>query len=298
MMIPNEPSQILVVDDNPQNLQVIGNILKAHGYRIAMAQNGRQAIEYVEKKNPDLILMDIMMPGMDGLETCQAIKANEKGVDIPIIFITALTESGNKLKAFEVGGVDYITKPFMKEEVLARVKVHIGLKKAMERLQQMVVTDEMTGVFNRRYAYEVLSREMSVAKRNNTLFTLCFVDIDNLKVINDTYGHEKGDQLINEVVKGFTGAIRTSDYIFRMGGDEFLLLFPGTDIEDATILVQRLYDKINRKEICGMPIDFSVGFAKFGSNDDINSEELIKTADDAMYEQKQQKKKKQKNGTD
>lgn len=290
MMISNEQSLILVVDDNPQNLQVIGNILKEHGYRIAVAQNGRQAIEYVEKKNPDLILLDMMMPEMDGIETCQAIKGNEKTVDIPIIFITALTDSWNKLRAFEVGAADYITKPFMKEEVMARVKVHLGLKKAIERLQKMAVTDEMTGVFNRRYAYEILPREMNVTKRNNTSFTLCFVDVDNLKTVNDTYGHEEGDQLINEVVNSFTGAIRKSDYIFRMGGDEFLLLFPGTKIEDAKILVQRIHDKTNMKEICGMPVDFSFGFSKFGPNDDINSEELIKNADDAMYEQKMKKK--------
>ena len=281
---------ILVVDDNPQNLQVMGNILKEQGYKVAVAQNGLEALAFLEKKDADLILLDMMMPKMDGLETCKAIKENEKTIDIPIIFITALSDSWNKLQAFEVGGVDYITKPFMKEEVIARVNVHLRLKAAMESLRAMAVTDEMTGTYNRRHAFEVLARETGVANRLKAPFSLCFIDVDNLKKLNDNHGHEAGDLLINEVVNGLKAAIRISDYLFRMGGDEFLLLLPNTEIEAAEKLVKRVHKELSKKEIEGLPIDFSYGFSMFSPDDNISAEALVQQADAAMYQQKEKKK--------
>ncbi len=127
---------ILLVDDNPRNLQVLGNMLKEHGYKLAVAESGPEALEFVEKKQPDLILLDIMMPDMDGFETCRSLKEREESREIPVIFITALTETSDKLKAFEVGGVDYITKPFHHEEVLARVNAHLTIRKLQENLQE------------------------------------------------------------------------------------------------------------------------------------------------------------------
>ena len=282
---------ILIVDDNPQNLQVLGSMLKEHDYKPAAAQNGDKAIEFVHKKIPDLILLDIMMPGMDGIEVCRRLKSQESTRDIPIIFITALSEIKDKLKAFAIGGVDYITKPFITEEVLARINVHIKLKEALEKLLQVSITDEMTGVFNRRFAYEILSKQIETTKRTKENFIICYIDIDNLKKINDTHGHSEGDLLIGKVVEALKQITRSSDYIFRMGGDEFLLIFPGIEIQQINNLIDRIRQQLNNQEIHNQPIDFSFGFAEFApEKQHYSPDELINIADSGMYKLKLQKK--------
>ncbi|WLE95445.1 MAG: diguanylate cyclase [Candidatus Electrothrix communis] len=284
-----EQALILIVDDNPHNLQVVANIVKENGLKVAVAQNGRQALDFLQTKLPDLVLMDIMMPDMDGLETCRRMKKNEQSRDIPVIFITALSGTEDVIRAFDAGGGDYITKPFVKEEVQARINVHLKLKKAMEKMKKMSVTDEMTGVFNRRYAFHVLNREINVSQREKKKFVVCYVDIDKLKIVNDTYGHDAGDELIKTVVNAFTDNIRASDYLFRMGGDEFMLVFPDANLADMENLVSRLQEILNKKELYSIPIDFSYGFAEFGPEDDMTYEELIKEADTCMFDQKVKK---------
>jgi len=281
---------VLIVDDHPQNLQVLGNMLKANGYKPAAAQDGTIALAFVQKTHPDLILLDIMMPGIDGLEVCKQLKQQELTRKIPVIFITALSDTRDKLKAFKAGGVDYITKPFVQEEVIARIKVHIALKKALEKLEQMSITDEMTGVFNRRFAYDILTKQIEIAKREQSNFVLCYIDIDNLKKINDTYNHTEGDFLINTVVNSLNKVIRASDYLFRMGGDEFLLLFPKVKLKESYHLMERLRERLNQQKIHGIPIDFSFGFSEFNPNTPLSPEELVKMADSKMYEAKMKKK--------
>jgi len=311
-----QQSLILIVDDNPLNLQVLGNLLKRSGYKTVLAQNGQQAMDYfvqpktlgrgeyktllaqnsqqpmdfVQKKQPDMILLDIMMPGIDGIEVCRQLKKKEGTRNIPVIFITALSGTQDKLKAFEAGGVDYITKPFIPEEVLARINVHIELKKAMEQLKKMSVTDELTDVFNRRWAYEILAKQIEIAKRESSSFIVCYVDIDHLKIINDTCGHAEGDILINTVVNSLKEVIRTSDYIFRMGGDEFLLIFPQAKFQESDNLIKRLREKLCQQKINGFPIDFSFGFSQFRVGDTLSPDELIKIADSDMYDAKTKKK--------
>lgn len=286
----SDKSLILIVDDNPENLKVIGNILKQKGHKAAIARDGVQALDFVERKKPGLILMDMMMPEMDGLEACRRLKENESTRDIPVIFITALTDNWNKMKAFEAGGVDYITKPFMKEEVMARVNVHLQLRKTMERLKNMSITDELTGVYNRRFAYEVLERQIKIAKREKQDFTLCYIDIDNLKTINDTHGHKEGDLLIRTVVEALGAAIRKTDYLFRMGGDEFLILFPKSGIEEAGSLLERMEKSLENERIKDTAVEFSYGFSRFHHEDSITADELVKKADSMMYEAKRKKK--------
>ncbi|RKZ86375.1 MAG: hypothetical protein DRR19_15055 [Candidatus Parabeggiatoa sp. nov. 1] len=290
MMSNDQKPLILIVDDNSQNLSVLGNMLNSNGYRLAAAQNGVQALEFAQKKLPDLILLDIMMPGIDGIEVCLQLKKPEITKHIPIIFITALSETNEKLKAFRAGGVDYVTKPFVPEEVLARINVHIELKKALRRLEEMSVTDEMTGTFNRRFAYEILAKQIQMAKEASSSFVVCYVDIDNLKDINDTFGHADGDILINTVVNSLKRVIRTSDYLFRMGGDEFLLIFPQAKLKDSDNLIERLRKQLNHQQVHGLPIDFSFGFSEFHAEDNFSPDELIKMADSNMYEAKMKKK--------
>lgn len=282
---------ILIVDDNTHNLKVIGSLLKDQKYRTAFSRSGEEALVYLEKNKPDLILLDIMMPGMGGIETCKKINEIEIYKDIPVIFITALTETDYLIKAFQAGGVDYITKPFFREEVIARVKVHIRLKKTMDKLANMSITDEMTGVYNRRFAYQVLEQQISISVREKQDFILCYVDIDNLKRINDTYGHSSGDLLITTVVDALKKNIRVYDYLFRMGGDEFMLLFFNTTMEKADNLVKRLNQELNSTKIHGIPVDFSFGFTQFDHNEIVDPDKLISIADENMYLDKVRKKK-------
>ncbi|MCP4220389.1 MAG: response regulator, partial [bacterium] len=192
-MTENGRARILIVDDNPENLQVLGKTLREEGYKLLAARSGMQALTSVKKKKPDLILLDIMMPEMDGYEVCRRLKQDPQTDRIPVIFLTAKSDTADMVKGFELGGVDYITKPFVKEIVFARINVHIKLKSALEKLEEMSVTDELTGVFNRRYAYIILEKYIASAKRERKNFVLCYIDIDHLKTINDTYGHSKGD---------------------------------------------------------------------------------------------------------
>lgn len=281
---------ILMVDDNPQNLQMLGNTLREKGFKLAAAGSGRQALAFIEKKKPDLILLDIMMPEMNGYEVCQQLKADPQTEKIPVIFLTAKTEIDSIVKGFEAGGVDYITKPFVKEVIFARINVHLRLKNALERLERMSITDEMTGVYNRRYAYEVLARQFALARREEANFVICYIDIDNLKKINDMHGHSEGDKLIMTVTRSLENIIRSTDYIFRMGGDEFMLMFPKAKLDESDNLVHRVREQLKDQSIHGIPIDFSYGFSQFHCEDDVSVEELIKRADDRMYETKQSRK--------
>ncbi len=289
-MSADENDMVLIVDDSPLNLQVLGNILQAHGFQPAVAKNGIEALDFIKEQKPQLILLDVMMPDMDGFETCQRIKEDETSQDIPIIFITALSEISDKLKAFEAGGVDYITKPFMKDEVIARINVHIKLKKAQEKLADMSVKDEMTGVYNRRFAFETLNRKMKLAQREKSGFLICFIDVDNLKKINDQYGHSEGDLLIKSVVASINDIIRSTDYLFRMGGDEFMILFQKAKLKDSDFVLQRVREELNKQQLHGLPIDFSYGFSEFHHDDAISAYELVNMADSKMYEDKLKKK--------
>lgn len=291
MMNKDNGDVILVVDDNPRNLQVIGALLTEWGYRPVIAQNALEGLRYIKEKQPDLVLMDVMMPDMNGFEACKKIKADDQIAHIPVIFITALNDSENIVKGFDSGGVDYITKPFIKEEVKARIQVHLRLKNAIERLENASITDEMTGVFNRRHAYMVLNREIKLARRQNRIFSVCYIDIDNLKTINDRFGHSKGDVMIIIVVEAFLSAARESDYMFRMGGDEFMLILPDTPVDEGENLINRIHKELAQTRIESFPIDFSFGLSVFDPASDWDAETLIRESDSQMYIQKNKKKK-------
>jgi len=281
---------VLVVDDNSQNLKLLTNTLRNAGYRVSVAQDGESALSRVQHTCPDLILLDIMMPKMDGIETCQRLRSNANIGNIPIIFITALADTETKLKAFRAGGVDFITKPFIEEEVLARVNVHIQLDKTLKEMEKLAVTDTLTGAFNRRSAYKILAQQIEIAKREKQGFIVCYIDIDGLKKVNDTHGHLVGDSLIKTVARFIKTNIRASDYLFRMGGDEFLVVFPKIKLQNFHNLVKRIKRKLSQEKILDIPIDFSVGFCEFCGDENVSCEALINRADAKMYREKLTKK--------
>ncbi len=285
-------STILIVDDEPNNLDVLNNCLHNAGFKVLAATSGKIAIKRVAYVKPDLILLDVNMPGIDGFETCRRLRKNEITKDTPIIFVTALADIETKLKAFRAGGVDYITKPFIEEEVLARVGVHIRLEKTLEKLEALSLKDTLTGALNRRSVYKVLAQQIEITKKNKECFVLCYIDIDNLKIINDNYGHAEGDVLINTVVSSLKNMVRASDYVFRMGGDEFLIVFPKVKLQDSQKLIERIRQNLNKQKVHDIVIDFSFGFSEYCYKNDMSPKALIEIADENMYKAKMKKKNK------
>ncbi|MDM8568906.1 diguanylate cyclase [Thiotrichales bacterium HSG1] len=283
-------STILIVDDEPNNLDILNNCLHSAGFKVLAATNGEMALQRISRIKPNLILLDINMPKMDGFETCKRLRGIESTNCTPVIFITALVDIETKLKAFRAGGVDYITKPFVEEEVLARVQVHIRLEKTLERLEELSMTDTLTGAFNRRSVYKILEQQIARTNKVKECFVLCYIDIDNLKVINDNYGHAEGDVLINTVVDFLRNIIRASDYVFRMGGDEFLIIFPKVKLEDSQKLIERVRKNLNKQKIHDITIDFSFGFSEYCYKSNLTPKELIEIADENMYKAKMEKK--------
>lgn len=256
---------IIVVDDNPQNLRLLIAILSMRGYKVRPAPNGMIALESTLSTLPDLILLDIMMPEMDGYEVFQRLKSNHRTSSVPVIFISAIYAVSDKVKAFEMGAVDYITKPFHAEEILARVNTHISLSRARRRLeeeielrklseerlkaislkyQKMAIQDFLTGVSNRRYFIERAEEELSRAKRYKHPITFFMMDIDHFKKINDTYGHQTGDKVLKNVATVCIDNLRVHDLFGRIGGEEFAALLPETPSDEALPVAERIRKSI------------------------------------------------------
>ncbi len=246
-------SNILIVDDISKNIQVLGNVLREEGYQLSFATGGPQAVEMASAERFDLILLDVMMPGMDGFEVCRRLKELPTAMDVPIIFLTAKAETESVVKGFEVGAVDYVAKPFNARELLARVRTHLALKKAREDLvrknkeiRRMSITDPLTGCFNRGYITERLPSEIQRSKRFRHPLAVFMCDIDHFKIVNDTHGHQAGDT----VLQGFVARVRDQlredvDWLARYGGEEFLAVLPETSIQSAVRVAERLRDAIS-----------------------------------------------------
>ena len=287
---------ILMVDDVSQNLQVLGSVLDRAGYGTTSAANGQKALERVESTMPDLILLDLMMPDMNGLDVCEILHSQPHTRDIPIIMLTASTESRHLVSAFQSGALDYITKPYRVPELLARVKTHLQLKKYREQLQkalsdleQLVITDALTGIPNRRHLFECAAKQLQQAKLHQRPLSLLMLDVDHFKKINDNYGHAVGDEVLKLVANNLEKSLRQEDCLSRFGGEEFVAILPNTDIEEAIVIGERV--RLNLAELSILAqnhrfnITISLGISAL-KPDDKNIDDLLKRADDALLEAK------------
>ena len=222
---------ILIVDDTVSNLDILSELLK--DYDVIESTNGHEALEIVNDEDVDLILLDIMMPDIDGHEVCQALKNNPKTEDIPIIFITAKTDEESIEKAYNVGGSDYITKPFKTKELLARVKRELKIQKLQNELKLLASTDPMTQLYNRRHFTQLSNQTIDLAQRNNQNISLIILDIDKFKNINDTYGHQIGDEVIMSLSNILKQNSRKGDIVCRYGGEEFVIMLPNSNLDSA-----------------------------------------------------------------
>ena len=252
--------RILIVDDSPLEIKIICRLFDEK-YEIVETTSGKGAVELAVKTRPDLILLDIIMPDMDGLEVCRLLKQRPETVDIPVLFITSAAEYKDVVKGFEAGGQDYITKPVYPQELSARVKVHLELKRSrnsvlayakelesknaelqnlLVRLEAAAMTDYLTGLFNRRYIYQRLKEIVAENKRYSWQAAIIMADIDNFKRINDLYGHDCGDAVLQELSVVMKAIVREEDSVSRWGGEEFLLLLPHTDLDKGLLVAEKI----------------------------------------------------------
>lgn len=300
MMEAFSPEKFLVlsVDDISHNLQLLGTILERAGYETTFALSGSQALELLKTRQPDLILLDLMMPGMDGLEVCRILKNSPHSQEIPVIFLTASNESKHLVEAFSAGAVDYITKPFNVPELLARVKTHLELKYAKDQLKQALselarqaLTDPLTQVPNRRHLYQIAEREIARTRRYNYPFSSLIIDIDRFKQINDNYGHLIGDEVLKGVAAMIKNSLRREDFFARFGGEEFVVLLPGTDTQSALCVANRIRHLITVAPLLiqgqSITITVSIGIATYDFAD-CNLDGLLERADNALLTAKNQ----------
>ncbi|MEA2101058.1 MAG: diguanylate cyclase [Thermodesulfobacteriota bacterium] len=302
---PNAPL-IFIVDDMPNNLKLLGPILSKENFEIAAAQSGRQLFSMLEEDLPDLILLDIMMPEMDGIEVCRRLKDSPRTQKIPVIFLTALRGTDDIVKGLKAGAVDYVNKPFHAAELLARVHTQIDLKRKTDEihrmnkemhqltqelkqrnseLEQISITDGLTGLYNHKYIINRLEQEISHAKRYSTALSTAMFDIDHFKQVNDKYGHQTGDKVLKEIASAIVSQLRKVDLAGRYGGEEFMLILPNTQRQRAMIVAQRIRQHIEGLEWGheGMSITISGGVSTL-KNEDIG--QLIMKTDNLLYQAK------------
>ncbi len=284
---------ILIVDDMPINIQVLAGTLKT-AYPLKIATNGKKALEIALSEDPpDLILLDIMMPEMDGYEVIRQLKRNNRTKSIPVIFITAMAEVEDETKGLAMGAVDYIVKPFQLPIVKARIKTHLALKYKSDLLEKLASVDGLTGIPNRRMFDEVLEKEWRRAMRESGPLSLVMIDIDYFKPYNDNYGHASGDECLSRVARALHESLnRAADLICRYGGEEFAAILPGTDAEGAAAIAEKIRLNIEALNIphcrsdAADHITISLGAATVIPSAEYSIKDLIEHADKMLYEAK------------
>jgi diguanylate cyclase (GGDEF)-like protein len=288
--------KVLVVDDAPGNIKLLRDLLRGES-RVLFATSGKEALEIAQREEPDLILLDVMMPDMDGYEVCRLLKADPATQDVPIIFVTGLAETNDETRGLEAGAIDYITKPFVPAIVRMRVRNHLALRRATNELHvlnaellRLARTDPLTGVSNRRHFLEQLTEEATRMRRYCHPAALFMLDLDHFKRLNDGYGHDVGDRALVETARTVRRTLRTHDLFGRLGGEEFAGFLPETELKEAVLVCERLRELIAAIDLhtfgAKASISASIGIIMLDpATDTVDS--AIKRADQAMYAAKQ-----------
>ncbi len=293
---------LLVVDDQPLNIQIYVHIFSPN-HTVWTASSGAQALALCADQLPDLILLDVMMPDMDGHEVCRRLKADARTQDIPVIFVTVQNESDDEATGLQLGAVDFITRPINAAVVLARVQTHLKLREALRQVWELAFHDPLTELPNRRLLNDRLGQAMATSQRNTYFGALLFLDLDNFKPLNDLHGHEVGDVLLAEVARRLRRCVREVDTVARFGGDEFVVLLTGLAIEEgeaaerAATVAEKIRNALAEpysltiEQIDAAPLHVqhrctaSIGVTLFQGHE-VQMSDLIKWADAAMYDAK------------
>lgn len=284
-------AHILVVDDDPSIESLVEYVKRE--YTVSVATNGQQAIDFCRERRPDLVLLDIMMPDLDGYEVCRRLKMDTATSDIPIIFVTARDEPEHEVKGLEMGAVDFISKPVHSSIVLARIRTHVVLKQQSEQLHSMAMTDALTGVASRRSIEERLDSEWRRCQRKRVPLAVIMIDIDYFKLYNDTYGHQAGDNCLQHIASALKeGLRRAGDLLGRYGGEEFICLLPETALERAVERADELGRAVMELNIvhAGAPdypvVTISRGVCATIPTGETEFADLLQVADAMLYDVK------------
>lgn len=284
---------VLIVDDVATNVEVLDGVLGKE-YEILFATSGKDAIELAAVELPDVILLDVVMPDMDGYEVCARLKSNAATRDIPVIFVTAMDNEEEESRGLTTGGIDYITKPIRPSIVRARVRNQLVLKRYRDILKELSTLDGLTGIANRRKFNESLEDEWRRARRALVPVSLLMMDIDFFKAYNDHYGHLAGDECLQRIAWILRGiGYRSADLPARYGGEEFALLLPETDAQGVLLVAKRLQERVKNANIAHAfseaagHVTLSIGAGTTIPSDSLSSSRLIECADACLYAAKQ-----------
>lgn len=285
--VPN-PNRVLVIDDSDSIHKLVEVRLRQEGLVVTGEYEGEPGIERALADQPDLILLDIGLPNVDGFEVCRRLKENPITRNIPIIFLTGTADRDSKVRGLDLGAVDYVTKPFDEVELRARVRAALRTKRLQDMLEQQSYIDALTGLWNRGYLDRRIESEMNVSRRYERTLSVVLGDIDHFKRLNDTYGHLFGDVALQEVAQVMREYSRRSDVLTRYGGEEFAVLLPDTPFKAAVIAGERLRQAIESLslEASGERVTLTMSFGLACTEQlsrDLTPEGIIGCADQALY---------------
>lgn len=281
---------LLVIDDQPANIQIINSILSGD-YRVLAATSAALALEICLQTLPDLIISDVVMPQMTGLQLCQLLAENPETKDIPVIFMTSFSKPEEENACWQSGGADFITKPVQPMTLKNRINAQLKFKAQKEFLSQLAFIDGLTAVYNRRYFDFHIVKQTARAERNQSDLSILLIDIDFFKLFNDNYGHLAGDRALCQVAAAIkTVLLRPSDFVSRYGGEEFVVVLPETDAAGAIDVAQRICKKVEAMQMthqdsCHHVVTVSIGVAFYlaGTEGYLS---LIEVADKNLYHAK------------
>ena len=285
-MSPSEnQARVLIVDDVPDTVEILKKLVEYEGYEVLTAYNGEEGVRIALEENPDVVVMDINLPGVDGNEALRQI--HSKNPDQSVIILTAYATVDNAIEALKDGAVDFIRKPFENDHLVYVIQKCventriIREKRRLEKeIRRLSITDDLTGLYNHRHFFKTLETELTRAKRQKHKLALLMFDLDNFKEYNDVYGHLEGDRVLTKIGQIVVQCIRSSvDTGYRYGGDEFAIILIGVDANKALDIAERLRTMIEKAELGSITV--SVGLAEHDGQ--MDSETFVKAADDALY---------------
>jgi diguanylate cyclase (GGDEF)-like protein len=279
----------LIIDDCPDALAVAKARLAKENLDVLCAGGGKEGLELARRERPDLILLDLDMPDMSGFDVCRALKADAELCMIPVIILSVSGRLADKVKGLDLGAVDYVTKPFDGVELQARVRAALRTKHLQDLLAKYAQVDPLTELWNRRALEKHLRQEWARTRRYGGSFAVIMADLDHFKLVNDTYGHPAGDQVLREVAAILAGECRRSDLPARYGGEEFVIILPTHHAQGAMVMAERCRRKIQEARIHarGAEIRVTASFGVADSDGHASCEEVIQDVDKALYQAKQ-----------
>jgi diguanylate cyclase (GGDEF)-like protein len=297
-------ARVLVVEDSVTQAEWLAEVLAREGYEAVIARDGAEAVRKVRDDSIALVLLDMMLPDMDGLEVLRVVKESSGARFVPVIVLSARSDVASRVTGLRTGADDYLPKPFAEEEALARVAAMLRIKSLQDELREaksqllaLSMTDGLTGVYNRRFFDERLDEELQRSLRYEERFSLLILDIDHFKALNDRHGHLVGDQVLRETAQLVRASVRAADVCARYGGEEFAVILPKTDLPSARMLAERILEAVRRntfriepagdlRSSAGVRVTASIGIASYPSADLAGAGALVGAADEALYRAK------------